>query len=57
MVKVTPDTGNYLTKDSAADGFQIRSVAEERLIKQLGVAGSEVMEKIRKALTLVLTIE
>ncbi len=34
MVKITPDNNNNLNKDSAADCFQIRSVAEERLIKK-----------------------
>ncbi len=57
MVKITPGADNNVTKDSAADCFQIRSVAEERLIKKLGTAGSALMEKIKTALTLVLSIE
>lgn len=36
MVKLTPDKQNKLTKDSAADCFQIRSVAEQRCFKKLG---------------------
>jgi mRNA interferase MazF len=56
MVKTSHTTFNNLTKDSAADCFQIRSVAEERLTKRLGIAESEVMEEIRKALALILTI-
>ena len=46
-----------IKKDSAADCFQVRSVAEERLIKKLGTVGVDVMERIRKALALVLSIE
>lgn len=30
MVRITPDKQNNLSKESAADCFQIRSVAEER---------------------------
>ncbi len=45
MVKVIPDNGNKLNKDSAADCFQIRSVAEERLIKKIGHVSSVVMDK------------
>jgi mRNA interferase MazF len=56
MVKITPDTNNNLTKESAADCFQIRSVAEERLIKKLGIVEVGHMEKIRKSLSLVLSI-
>lgn len=35
MIKVAVDTQNKLTKDSSADCFQIRSVAEKRCIKKL----------------------
>lgn len=57
MVKVSPDNENKLSKESAADCFQIRSVAEERLIKRFGTTGIDVMKKVRKALILVLSIE
>ncbi len=57
MVKITSNADNYLTKGSAADCFQIRSVAEERLIKRLGIVGFEVMEKIQIALSFVLNIK
>jgi len=49
MVKVDPDKNNKLAKDSAADCFQIRSVAEERLVKRIGVVDIDTMIKIRKA--------
>ena len=56
MVKISPDTYNNLTKHSAADCFQIRSVSEERLIKKIGIVEIEVMAKIRQSLSLVLSI-
>lgn len=57
MVKIVPDKQNKLTKDSSADCFQIRSVAEERCIKKLGQIDNETMDKIRKAMATVLNIE
>ena len=56
MVKVTPDSENQLMKESAADGFQIRSVAQERLVKQLGNVSLTVMRQLQEALALVLSI-
>lgn len=34
MVRIVPDKQNKLAKDSSADCFQIRSVAEERCVKE-----------------------
>lgn len=56
LVKVVPDAENQLLKESAADGFQIRSVAQERLVKQLGSVSPAVMRQLREALALVLSI-
>jgi mRNA interferase MazF len=36
MVKIVPNSGNGLSKPSALDCFQIRSVSEKRLVKCLG---------------------
>jgi mRNA interferase MazF len=36
MVRVEPDAQNGLSKISAADGLQVRSVSHQRLVKQLG---------------------
>jgi mRNA interferase MazF len=36
MVKIEVDRQNKLAKDSSADCFQIRSVAEERCVKKIG---------------------
>lgn len=54
MVKITPDNNNNLSKDSAADCFQIRSVAEERLIKKIGSINLYIIEKVLEAIALVL---
>lgn len=54
MVNIIPDKDNNLSKDPAADCFQIRSVAEERLIKKIGSINFDIIEKIREAVTLVL---
>ncbi len=57
MVKIVSDNQNKLTKDSSADCFQIRSVAEERCIKKLGRVDNDTMEKIREGLATVLNIK
>lgn len=57
MVKLTPDPQNKLTKESSADCFQVRSVAEERCVKKIGQVDSQTMGKIRKGLAIVLSIE
>lgn len=57
MVKISPDISNALTKDAAADCFQIRSIAEQRLIRKLGEVDIEVMDKIQMALASVLGIK
>src|SRR3989337_1824265 len=37
MVRVDPETQNGLTKPSTADGLQVRSVSQQRLVKRLGM--------------------
>ena len=56
MVKIEPNTENCLTKLSVADTFQIRSVSQERLIKQIGLVSSDSMNKINQALSIILNI-
>jgi mRNA interferase MazF len=36
MVHIEPDTQNGLSKTSAADGLQVRSVSHQRLVKFVG---------------------
>jgi mRNA interferase MazF len=56
MVKIESNSDNGLLKLSAADTFQIRSVAESRLIKKIGSISDEDMVLIEKALTIVLKL-
>jgi mRNA interferase MazF len=37
MAHIEPDDSNGLSKPSAADGLQVRSVSQQRLVKRLGV--------------------
>lgn len=46
MVYLHPDGQNGLSKKSAADTFQVRSVDQARLVKKLGLASEPVMEEI-----------
>jgi len=36
MVRIDPDEQNGLSKSSAADGLQVRSVSHQRLVKRMG---------------------
>jgi mRNA interferase MazF len=54
MIKISPNGNNGLTKDSAADTFQIRSVSTARFVQKIGEMTEEEMEKIVKAIGLVI---
>jgi mRNA interferase MazF len=56
-VKIEIDNVNNLTKTSSADCFQLRSVAKERFVRQIGEISDEQLFKIEKALAKVLKIE
>ncbi|GJD21222.1 transcriptional modulator of MazE/toxin, MazF [Rivularia sp. IAM M-261] len=56
MVKLEPNSSNGLSKVSAADTFQVRSISEQRLIRQVGVLSNEYMQNISLALSVVLKI-
>ncbi len=57
MVRIEPSQENQLSKSSAADTFQIRSVSQQRLIRQLGIIDNATMQSISQALAIVLNIE
>jgi mRNA interferase MazF len=57
MVRIDPESSNGLGKVSAADTFQIRSVAQERFVRQLGKLTDGQMLAIAKALAAVLAIK
>ena len=54
MVKISPDANNGLSKDSAADTFQIRSVSTTRFIRKIGEITLEEMDQIVQAIGLVI---
>ena len=54
MVKIDPDQQNGLSKPSAADALQIRSVSQQRLVKKLGVLSPLQVAKIVQAVMIVL---
>ncbi len=57
MTKLEPDENNGLTKNSAADSFQIRSVSQKRFVKQIGSVNESTMNEIRFGLAKVLSID
>jgi mRNA interferase MazF len=57
LVRVEADAENDLDKLSAADAFQIRSVAQERFVRRLGKLSALTMQEITSALAVVLSIE
>ena len=56
MVKVEPSNENGLSKLSAVDTFQVRSVSQKRLVKQIGALSEDLMLEVSKALSVVLSI-
>lgn len=56
MTKIYPTPMNGLTKISAADSFQLRSVAQERFIKRIGSISATDMESIRTGIAKVLSL-
>ncbi|MBW4507613.1 MAG: type II toxin-antitoxin system PemK/MazF family toxin [Scytonematopsis contorta HA4267-MV1] len=56
MVRIEPCTDNGLTKVSAIDTFQIRSVSETRIVRKLGQLSESEMLLISQALAIVLSI-
>jgi mRNA interferase MazF len=56
MVRLKPSAENGLTRPSAVDTFQVRSISQQRLVRQLGVLSDEQMLNISNALAIVLSI-
>ena len=57
MIKIEPDSENGLSKVSAADSFQVRSVSQDRFVKHIGTVPETIMEEIRIGLAKVLSID
>ncbi len=56
MVNIKLSNQNGLTKESAADCFQVRSVSEKRLVRKIGKINPNGLLKIQKSLAGVLSI-
>jgi mRNA interferase MazF len=54
MVKIEPTAQNGLSKTSAADCFQIRSVSVDRFTVLLGSAAPEIIAQARQAIAKVI---
>ena len=49
MVKILPNTNNCLTKISAVDCFQIRSVSVDRFTNKIGYVEQEIINQVQEA--------
>lgn len=56
LVPIEQQDGKGITKKSAADTVQIRSVSDKRLVKRLGELPEADMQRIAAALTIVLQL-
>ena len=54
MIKITPSNQNNLSKMSAIDCFQIRSVSVERFFEKIGNVEIEIIENVQEAITKVI---
>ena len=57
IVRLEPEVDNGLSKTSAADAFQVRSVSQERFVRRIGRLQKATMQEVTKALAIVLSIE
>ncbi len=57
MIQISPSAQNGLTKLSSAGCFQIRSVSEQRFVKKIGIIDNGIHERIKSALSKVLSIQ
>jgi mRNA interferase MazF len=57
MVKILPDNLNKLSKPSAVDCFQVRSISERRFIRKIGMASFTCLEEIKISLAKVFSMD
>lgn len=57
MVRIEVTAENGLSKSSSADSFQVRSVSQDRFVRQLGKLSAASMQEITQALMVVLSIK
>lgn len=56
LVRLEPDDRNGLGETSAADTFQVRSVAQKRFVRRIGTLTADAVLQVSAALSLVLDI-
>jgi mRNA interferase MazF len=56
FVRLIPTPGNGLTKESAADTFQVKSVSETRFVNKLGQLTVSEMDDISRAIALCVAV-
>jgi mRNA interferase MazF len=56
LVEVLPDTNNHLSKPSAADCFQVRSVSGNRFVRKLGECDASTLTLLEQGLAKVLRL-
>ena len=54
MIRIEPDSQNRLSKLSAIDAFQIRSISTARLIKKVGLISPDILSEIKTAVKAVI---
>ena len=54
MIRIDPDSQNMLTKVSAIDTFQIRSISTVRLLKRIGLVSPDILSEIKTAIKAVI---
>ena len=54
MIRIEPDRQNRLSKLSAIDTFQIRSISTARFIKKVGLISPDILSEIKTAVKAVI---
>lgn len=54
MIRIEPDCQNRLSKLSAIDTFQIRSISTTRFIKKVGLISPDILREIKTAVKAVI---
>ena len=54
MVRIEPDSENTLSKLSAIDTFQIRSISTMRLLRKIGSVSPNVLDQVKTAVKAVI---
>ena len=55
-IRVNPSSENGLSKTSSVDTYQVRSIADQRLVKKLGSLATPLMEQIEGGLLISLAM-